>query len=43
MGAMTRLSRALRDPVVWRLGALLFSVLLAACQNNDGGGGGPGY
>ena len=42
-GRMARLSFALRDPRVWRLGALLISLVLAACQNNDGGGGAPGY
>jgi hypothetical protein len=41
---MVGLFDALRDPRVWRFGALLMSLVLAACQNNDGGGGGaPGY
>jgi hypothetical protein len=44
MGRMARLFSTLRDPRVWRwLGALMITIILAACQNNDGGGGGPGY
>jgi hypothetical protein len=43
MGRMARFFSTLSEPRVWRLGALMITILMAACQNNDGGGGGPGY